>query len=76
MKFVKIQELVENRNSHPRNQMKCKLRALLKMPLKHECPIKEKYRGNLQGPPTLGGFFNLVILGTSKAATMLYLGSN
>ena len=30
----------------------------------------------VQGPPTLIVFFDLVILGTYKADTMLYLGSN
>ena len=30
----------------------------------------------VQGPPTLSVFFELVILGTYKAATILYLGSN
>ena len=31
---------------------------------------------NLQGHPALSVFFNLDILGTNNAATMLYLGSN
>ena len=31
---------------------------------------------NVQGPPTRNVFFNLDILGTFRAATMLFLGSN
>ena len=38
--------------------------------------IEKKFRVFIQGPPTLSVFFNLDILGSYKAATMLFSGSN